>query len=115
MKKQILIISLIGLMTLNISALIAQNQRGGGPQREEVAVLTDAQTKTVNNILLKYDSESLSADDANAIMKAMREAKIPNGKGLEKAISNAGFSFEKIRKLAPPPPRPDKNNESKKR
>lgn len=108
MKKRILIIALVGFMTLNFSALMAQNKRDGRPPQEKVEVLTDAQTTTVNGILSEYDSESLSADDAKAIMKAIRDAKVPEGKGVETAINNAGFDFEEIRKLAPPPARQGK-------
>jgi hypothetical protein len=108
MKKQILIVGMIGLLTLSINPLMAQQRPEKGSKQEQVDELTDAQITTVNKILADYDSESLSADDAKAIMKALREAKIPGGKGVETAINDAGFSFEKIRELAPPPARPDK-------
>lgn len=107
MKKQIFIVALIGFLSLSLNTLMAQpGGSGRRPQQEQVAKLTDAQTITVNKILADYDSESLSADDAKAIMKAIREAKIPGGKGVETAINDAGFSFEEIKKLAPPPARP---------
>lgn len=107
MKKQILIIGLIGLLTLSLNPLMAQQRPEKGPKQEQVDELTDAQISTVNKILANYDSESLSADDAKAIMEALRKAKIPGGKGVEAAINDAGFDFEKIKKLAPPPARPD--------
>lgn len=110
MKKQILIIVLIGLITINFNSLMAQERPERKPPQEQVDTLTVKQTKKVNKILANYDSKSISADDAKAIMDAIRDAKIPGGKGVETAINDAGFDFEEIRKLAPPPARPDKND-----
>jgi hypothetical protein len=107
MKKQILIMGMIGLLILSINPLMAQQRPEKGSKQEQVSKLTDAQITTVNKILANYNSESLSADDAKAIMNAIRDAKVPGGKGVEKAINAAGFSFEEIRKLDPPPARPD--------
>ncbi|NOQ26753.1 MAG: hypothetical protein GQ564_15440 [Bacteroidales bacterium] len=108
MKKQILIIALVGFISLNSNALMAQKQADRKPQQEQVETLTTKQIKTVNKILSEYDSKSLTKDDAKAIMDAIRNAKIPGGKGVEKAINDAGFDFEEIRKLAPPPARPER-------
>jgi len=110
MKKKILIIALIGLITISFNSLMAQAQGGGrGGQQEQVDELTETQTKTVNNILSKYDSKSISESDAKAIMEAIRDAKVPGGKGVETAFKNAGFNFEEVRKLAPRPGRPNRN------
>lgn len=114
MKKQILIIGLIGFLTLSFNSLMAQERPEKGPQQEQVDELTDKQIKTVNKVLANYDSESLSANDAKAIMKALREAKIPGGKGVETAINDAGFDFEEIRKLAPPPAKREKGKKKDK-
>jgi ribosomal protein L11 len=108
MKKHFFIIALVGFITLNFSALKAQEQPDRKPRQEQVETLTTKQIKTVNKILADYNSESLSANDAKALMKEIKEAKIPGGKGVEKAITDAGFDFEKIRELAPPPARPNK-------
>lgn len=105
MKQKILIIALIGFLTISYNSLMAQERSDRKPKREHVETLTDKQIATVNKILTDYDSESLSAGDAKAIMDAIRDAKVPGGKGVEKAINAAGFSFEKIKKLAPPPAR----------
>ena len=102
MKKQILIVGMIGLLTLIINPLMAQQRPERGPQQEQVDELTDVQITTVNKVLAKYDSESLSTDDAKAIMEALKKEKIPGGKGVETAFENAGFSFYEIRKLARP-------------
>lgn len=106
MKKHVLIIALIGFMTLSFNTLMAQERHENKPERESVDTLTTAQTQKVNDILENYDSDALTAEDAKAIMKKIRDAKIPGGKGVEKAINAAGFDFEEIRKLAPPPERP---------
>jgi len=113
MKKQILIIVLIGLITINFNSLMAQERQERKPPQEQVNTLTKAQTKKVNKILAKYDSKSLTEDDAKAIMDAIRDDKVPGGKGVEDAINDAGFNFEEIRKLAPPPARPGKKQKEK--
>lgn len=110
MKKKMYLVlcAVASFVMLSSMPVMAQGPRGDRPQQEEVDKLTVAQTTKVNQILEKYDSKSLSADDAKAIIKALREAKIPRGKGVEKAIDAAGFDFEEIRKLAPPPSRPER-------
>jgi hypothetical protein len=107
MKKQILIIALVGFLSLSFNTIMAQKPDRKPPQ-EQVETLTAKQIKTVNKILSEYDSKSLTKDDAKAIMEAIRDAKIHGGKGVEKAINNAGFDFEVIKKLAPPPSRPER-------
>ena len=107
MKKQILIYAIIGFLTINFIPLMAQEGPGRKPPREQAESLTDKQVKKVNKILADYKGKSLSAEDAKSIMAAFREAEIPGGKGLESAVSDAGFSLEEIRKLAPAPPRPE--------
>ncbi len=105
MKKQILIIALIGFISMSFNSLMAQERPDRKAPQEQVDTLTTKQLKKVNKILADYDSKSLSEDDAKALMKEIKEAKIPRGKGVEKAINDAGFDFEEIKKLAPPPAR----------
>lgn len=111
MKKQILIIAMAVFMTIGFNAVMAQNRPDRRPPQEQADTLNVKQTQKINKILTDYDSESLTADDAKSIMKAIRDAKIPGGKGVEKAINAAGFDFEEIRKLAPPPERPKRKDE----
>ncbi|MRT92823.1 hypothetical protein [Ancylomarina sp. 16SWW S1-10-2] len=106
--KKFLFIALVGFMTLNVSGLMAQERPERKPRQEQVETLTTKQIKKVNKILANYDSESLTADDAKALMKEIREAKIPGGEGVEKAFDEAGFDFEKIKELAPPAERPNR-------
>ncbi len=114
MKKQILIIALVGFLTLNFNSLMAQERPERKPPQEQVDTLTVKQTKTVNKILADYNSKSISADDAKTIMNAIRDAKVPGGEGVEKAINAAGFDFEIIRKLAPPPAKPKRGQKKDK-
>lgn len=112
-KMYILLCAVVGLLMLSSNTVMAQRPNGERPQKEQVETLTENQTKTVKKILANYKSESLTAEDAKAIMKKIREAKIPGGKGVEKVINEAGFDFEAIKKLAPPSSRPKRG--SKKR
>jgi hypothetical protein len=61
--------------------------------------LTDDQKEQVQSILSDYDSENLTADDAKAIFKKLREAGI-QGPGVREAIEDAGFDAEQVRSLA---------------
>jgi len=106
--KKLLFIALVVFMSLNFSSLMAQERPDRKPRQEQVETLTTKQIKKVNKILADYDSESLTANDAKALMKELKEVKIPGGKGVEKAITDAGFDFEKIKELAPPPAKPNR-------
>lgn len=110
MRKQVLFIALLVVLTTGINSLMAQPPGGGkGGHRELVDKLTEEQTKKVKDILSKYDSKSISENDAKDIMEALRKERIPRGKGVETAFENAGFNFEEVRKLAPRPSRPTRN------
>lgn len=108
MRKQILIMLVLGFFAANLNSAMAQNRPERGQRQEQVDELTKAQIKTVNSILSEYDSEELTSEDAKAIMEAFRKEKIPGGKGLEDAVSNAGFDLKGIMQLAPPPERPQR-------
>ena len=99
-----LVWAIVGITFSCFSSVIAQDR----PPREEkeVDILTEEQVETVKSILSDYDSDALTADDAKAIHEAFREAKLPKGKGLNTAITDAGFDPEKLRELDPPPDRP---------
>ncbi len=58
------------------------------------------QKSQVTSILSKYDSSSLSAEDAREINTAFKEAGFRPGFGLRQAIEGAGFNGETIRSLA---------------
>jgi Spy/CpxP family protein refolding chaperone len=73
---------------------------GGPPQSQP---LTDQQKATVKSILAKYDASSLTADDAKAIHRTLREAGLRNGPDMDEVLKNAGFDSQKLRDLDPPP------------
>ncbi len=105
MKKHVLVIVLIGLMTFSFNTLMAQNRPDRKPKMEMVDTLTPSQILKVNGILEFYNSSEVSKEDAAAIMKSLKAEKIPPGKGVEKAFENQGFDFKEIQKLAPRPQR----------
>ncbi len=77
--------------------------RRGEQGRDET--LTAEQTTQVKAILSKYDSNTLTADQAKAIHKAFREVGLRGGPAMGDAIKAAGFDPDKLRDLAPPPGR----------
>ena len=104
-KMLMLVWAIVGITFSGFNSVTAKDEP---PRKEkEVDVLTDEQVETVKSILSEYDSEALTADDAKAIHEAFREAKLPRGKGLNTAITDAGFDSEKLRELDPPPDRPE--------
>ena len=72
------------------------------PQRtanESVDELTSEQIEKVKSILADYDKDNLTSEDAKAIFKELRKAKIPKGKGLDNAITEAGFDAKVLNEL----------------
>ena len=81
-----------------------QHLRGSEERREErIESLTEAQKVKIKTILLNYDADLLTTEDALAIHEAFREAGLRGGPAAEDAIREAGFSSDKLRDLAPPP------------
>jgi Spy/CpxP family protein refolding chaperone len=72
---------------------------GGPPQSQP---LTDQQKVSIKSILAKYDASTLTADDAKAIHRALRDAGLRNGPELNDAVKEAGFDPDKLRDLDPP-------------
>jgi hypothetical protein len=118
MKTKTILLSL--LLGASTSLLMAQDgnqgpdgQRPpppqGGPGNERslqrpgrAEILTDAQKDQVKSILSKYDSHSLTADQAKAIHEAFRQAGLRGGPAMADSIKAAGFDPDKLRDLAPP-------------
>ncbi len=71
----------------------------GMPQHHE---FTDEQKSTVASILAEYDPSDLTAEDAQAINTAFKDADFKGGFGLFQAIQEAGFDGDAIRALDPP-------------
>jgi hypothetical protein len=68
--------------------------------------LTVEQLAKIKTVLAAYKPAALTVDDAKNIKRILRDAGIRPGPALDKALSDAGFSAEKLDALAPPPPRP---------
>ena len=78
--------------------------RRGNPGQGQQS-LTDEQKARVVDILSQYNASSLTAEDAQAINNAFREAGIRQGPGQQEAIEAAGFDPLVISSLDPPPDR----------
>jgi hypothetical protein len=78
-----------------------QAQNGPAPQ-----ALTAAEQAKMKKVLTPYKSANLTADDAKAIKRGLRDAGLHRSRELDAALSGAGFSAEKMDALDPPPPRP---------
>ncbi len=62
--------------------------------------LTDKQELTIDSILSKYDSSSLTSSDAQSIMDALRKAGIPMGSGLRDEMKTDGYDLKQVATLA---------------
>ena len=82
--------------------------------------LTSEQKALIEDVLSQYDSESLSTDDAKAIVEAFQTAGIEPSSALQSAMSVSGFDAKEVGDLAgmgpagggkpmggPPPPPPE--------
>ncbi|EDZ61417.1 hypothetical protein SMGD1_2555 [Sulfurimonas gotlandica GD1] len=79
--------------------------------------LSSDQKAFIEELLSQYDSESLSADDAKEIVKAMQEAGIEPSQAMASAMATSGFEAKEIgdlagvgkgggeRPMGPPPPK----------
>ena len=72
-----------------------------GPQ-----ALSAADLSKIKTILAPFKPAGLSANDAKAIKRTLRDAGFRRSRELDAALSAAGFSAEKMDLLDPPPPRP---------
>lgn len=85
---------------------------GGGGGREEQTV-TEAQKTAAKELLSKYDAKTITADEAKAIHRALRDAGIRGGRSEDDLIQSLGFDVETLKKLDPPPSRPGENQGNK--
>ena len=67
---------------------------------------------TVESILSKYDSSSLTTEDIKGIQQALRDAGVRPSRQVRQAIESAGFDPERLRPQggpdAMPPPKPQR-------
>lgn len=111
---------LVGLLTaavLALAALPAAAQPAGTtqptqptqprpPRPDEPTSLTAEQQARVKTVLAPYKPANLTADDAKAIKRAFRDAGLQRSVVLDKAITAAGFSPERLEALDPRPAQP---------
>ncbi len=106
MKKNLLLI-IAGLFTwflwADISYAQNNNKEDKGTGRGDSQSVTEDQKASALRILSKYKSTQLSAEDAKAIHKAMRDIGIHGGPAEDKIIESAGIDVEILKKLDPPP------------
>lgn len=104
MKRIITLLIILGI-AVSVQILVAQPNRRNRQERK-VEKLTTYQIKVVKAIIAKYDNNSLSSEDAIAIIEELREEGINLGPETDEVIKSAGIDPEKLRELAP---RPDNN------
>lgn len=75
----------------------------GRPAEE---ALTTAQLAKIKNILAPYKAASLTASDAKAIKRALRDAELQPSRTLGDALLAAGFDPRRLEELDPRPPGP---------
>lgn len=85
---------------MNISGIGSSQGMMGMMSAQQPASLTDDQKQTVLDILADYDSENITASDAQEIFKKFQEAGIIPTKGLKEAIEEAGFDADDLRSMA---------------
>ena len=70
------------------------------------APLSAEQVAKVKAVLAAYKPATLKADDAKAIKRALRDAGLRHNAALDKAITDAGFSPQRLEELDPRPAHP---------
>ena len=75
----------------------------GGPPP---LVLTSAEQAKVKSVLSAYKPATLTAEDARALKRALRDAGLRRSPALDEALQAAGFSPAKMEALDPRPPGP---------
>jgi hypothetical protein len=111
--KHFLILGTV-LVTAAITTATAQTAAPSNPPPRTVtrpldqgpATLSAEQVAKVKSVLSAYKSASLTADDAKAIKRGLRDAGMRHSPALDKAITDAGFSPERLEALDPRPAQP---------
>jgi hypothetical protein len=69
-------------------------------------VLSSAEQAKVKSVLSAYKPATLTAEDARALKRALRDAGLRRSPALDDALNAAGFSPAKMEALDPRPPGP---------
>jgi hypothetical protein len=112
-KKSWLVCTLILAAGLAI-AQAANQDRGRPPPLGEdrppgappPLVLSSAEQAKVKSVLSAYKPATLTAEDARALKRALRDAGLRRSPALDDALQAAGFSPAKMESLDPRPPGP---------
>lgn len=81
------------------------------PERSS-SVLSADQIAKVRAVLSAYEPATLTADDAEAITRALRDAGMRRSAALDAAITKVGFSVERLESLDLRPPRPPSDGDA---
>ena len=108
-NRAISIFIVLMLMIFLQCTSFSQEKPGSGQNQQEVKPLTDQQSAQITTILSGYNPSTLTADQAKVIHDKFRDAGIHPGPETKDAIIAAGFDPEKLRSLAPPPGKGDKD------
>ena len=84
-------------------------QERGGSQ-----TITDEQKAGAAEIVSKYDASTLSAKDAKAIHKALRDIGVQGGPAEDELLISVGFDPEMLKQMDPPPDRPGAESKGEK-
>jgi hypothetical protein len=76
------------------------------PLEEGPQTLSAEQLAKVKSVLARYKAATLTADDAKAIKRALRDAGLRRGPGVAAAIKANGFDPDRLEQLDPRPPGP---------
>lgn len=107
---QSFILILILLMTLiNVRSFSQEKTVTGQMPHEAPVSITSEQKAQIKTILSGYDPSKLTADQAKEIHEKFRTAGIHPAPETRDAIIAAGFDPEKLRALAPPPGKDNKD------
>ncbi len=105
--RAFLMVAVLSLLAWPAGDSCSQEENGGderGPRGGLQSVSTEQKT-AAKNALSSYNASSLSADDAKAIHKAMRNIGIHGGPAEDDLLRSIGFDPETLKKLDPPPNR----------
>ena len=99
--RKITTLFLITAMLFTMSVITAGGQKEKKKRPESKPPQVNIE-EVVKEILSDYDPSHITAEDATAIFKAFREARLPVGQELDAAIKKAGFDPELLNSLLPP-------------
>ena len=107
LKKSILV-AFVLFIAASLPIAAQQKDKASEKWQEKTEILSEEQKNTVKEILSDFNSSAFTEEDAKEIHEAFREAGLRGGPALDEAIKEAGFDPEKLRDLAPPPERNNK-------